>query len=72
MKYQEKLESFGRHLKQLREEKNLSQQALADIADIGKKTVQRIEQGKNAPTLTMLFAISDALEVSVSDMLRFD
>lgn len=72
VRYLEKIESFGRHLKKLREERSLSQQALADMADISKKTVTRIENGKNAPTLDMLFALSNALEIPFMKLMDFD
>ncbi|GEO04478.1 hypothetical protein AAE02nite_21420 [Adhaeribacter aerolatus] len=56
----------------MREEKGFSQQALADTADIAKLTILRIENGKNAPTLDMLFAICDALEISFQELMNFD
>lgn len=72
VKYPDKIESFGRHLKRMREGKGFSQQALADTADIAKLTILRIENGKNAPTLDMLFAISDALEIPFQELMDFE
>ncbi|WP_460893961.1 helix-turn-helix domain-containing protein [Rufibacter soli] len=67
----EKTKRFGLHLKRLREGKGLSQQALADIANIGKTTVLRIENGRQSPTLEMLFSISEALEIPFARMMDF-
>lgn len=72
VQYQDKIEAFGRHLRMLRKKKGFSQQALADTANIAKKTVQRIEQGKNALTLEMQFALSDALEISFKELMDFE
>lgn len=71
VKHPEKIESFGRHLRRLREERGFSQQALADTADITKMTVLRIENGRTAPTLDMLFTLSEALEIPFSELMGF-
>ncbi|WP_162303494.1 helix-turn-helix domain-containing protein [Hymenobacter sediminis] len=55
--------AFGRHVRQLREERGLSQQALADEADIAKPTIQRIEKGQAAATLEVLLSLSKALDL---------
>ena len=40
------VKAFGLHLRKLRDERALSQSALAEEADIAKNTVQRIETAK--------------------------
>lgn len=57
------IEAFGRHLRKLRDERGLSQQALADYADIAKPTIQRIEKGQVGATLDILLSLSKALNL---------
>jgi transcriptional regulator with XRE-family HTH domain len=61
--------AFGRHLRQLREARKLSQQALADYADIAKPTVQRIEKGQAAATLEVLLSLARALHVPFRELM---
>ncbi|MBX9733352.1 MAG: helix-turn-helix domain-containing protein [Chitinophagaceae bacterium] len=49
----------------------MSQQELADTADIAKITIQRIENAKYSATLDMLITIAKALKMSVSELVDF-
>ncbi len=59
------------HLRKLREERDLSQQHLADIADIAKITVQRIENAKYTVTLDVMISIAKALKISLKELATF-
>ena len=63
--------AFGLHLKQLREARGLSQQALADYADVSKLTVQRTEHAKGALTLDVLVSLARALHLPLPELLAF-
>ncbi|MFD1874291.1 helix-turn-helix domain-containing protein [Hymenobacter bucti] len=63
--------SFGAHLRTLRKQRGLSQQALADEADLSWPTIQRVEAGNQSATLEVLAALAEALGLSLSDLLRF-
>ena len=65
------LHAFGEHLRALRKQRGLSQQALADEADISWPTVQRVEAGNQSATLEVLAALSQALDVSLKDLMDF-
>jgi len=65
------IKSFGTHLRRVREEHNLSQQQLADLADIAKITIQRIENAKFTVTLDVLISISKALNIELSILLNY-
>jgi transcriptional regulator with XRE-family HTH domain len=65
------VEAFGLHLRQLREARGLSQQALADSADLAKLTIQRIEHAKGAPTLDVLVSLAHALELPLRELMDF-
>ncbi|MFN8284142.1 MAG: helix-turn-helix transcriptional regulator [Chitinophagales bacterium] len=71
MKNEDCLKSFGEHLRMLREKQNLSQQDLANNADVDKKTIQRIEQNLLNPSLDTLCSISIGLGISLSELLDF-
>lgn len=59
------LMNLGDKIKKLREEKNLSQQDLADMADVAKSTIQRIEKGKYNPSIILLRKIAESLEFKI-------
>ena len=69
MKTEEKL---AKHIKLLRKKKSLTQNALAELADIEYKHLQALESPKNthSPTLRTLEKISSALELEVWELLR--
>ncbi len=62
------VEKFGINLRKLREERKISQQQLADMADINLSTVLRIENAKTKANIDILFSISKALEIPVSQL----
>lgn len=65
------IQAFGAHLRGLREGRGWSQQELADVADITKKTVYRIETAQTAPTLDVLLCLAEGLELSLPELLNF-
>ena len=71
MKNPASVAAFGLHLKQLREARGLSQQALADYADVSKLTVQRVEHAKGAPTLDVLVSLARALRLPLAELMAF-
>lgn len=65
------VKAFGTHLRILREGQNLSQQELADLADLAKITVQRIENAKFRVTIDVLISLSKALNIPLSKLVEF-
>ena len=64
--------AFGLRLRQLREERGMSQQLLAYEADIAKLTVQRIEKGRASAGLDVLISLAQALHVPLPELLRVE
>ena len=60
--------AYGRALRQLRVERRLSQEALADLADLDRTYVSGIERGERNPSLENILRLSDALEIRVSEL----
>lgn len=63
---------FGDNLKQLRKEKNLTQEALADSLGVSFQTVSKWERGETYPDITMLPVIAAIFEISVDGLLGTD
>ena len=59
----------GAAIRRLREEKNMTQAALAQKLDVSPKTVSKWETAKGFPDISLLDALAGALEVSVPELL---
>lgn len=59
-----RLVAFGEKVRQIRKEKGLSQEALADLAGIDRSYMGHIERGDQNITLTKIYQIADALDIS--------
>lgn len=65
------LVEFGKHLRAIRLSKNLSQENLANDANIPINQVGRIERGEISTTITTLIAISKALNIPIKKLFDF-
>jgi transcriptional regulator with XRE-family HTH domain len=63
-------EIVARNLRQLRNAKGLSQEELADRADINRNYVGLLEREQHAATVDMLEKLAAVLEVDPMDLLR--
>ena len=68
--YIKELEKVGKKIKKMRTELKMTQKELAGKAEIDERTVQKIEKGDYNPTLNILFAIADALDMEFSDLVK--
>lgn len=64
------LKAFGRQLRDLREEKGLSQEKLAELADVHRTYQGLIERGRANPTLLAIVALARALKVRPAKLLE--
>lgn len=62
-------EVFGQVIKQLREEKGLSQQELADYAEVDRTNVSDLERGIHHPSLTTVYKLAEILEIKPSELI---
>ena len=62
--------AFGSVLKELREEQGLSQQELADYAEIDRTYVFELERGKYYPSLNVVYKIAEVLNVKPHDLIE--
>ncbi len=62
---------FGKHLKHLREAKGLSQEALANDAELSISQISRIERGVITSSLSQLISISKSLGIPLKTLFDF-
>ena len=62
--------SFAENLKQLRKEKQLSQEELAEILDVSRQAVSKWEQGIGYPEVEKLLLLSRKLNVSLDRLME--
>jgi transcriptional regulator with XRE-family HTH domain len=67
---QTRLELFGRNLQVLRKEKGLSQEKLAEMADLHPRALQKIEAGDVNVTLTTVLRLQKALNCTWPDLFK--
>lgn len=61
---------LGSSIKKLREQKKITQESLAELADIHTSYIGQIERGLRYPSLKVLFKIADALNVKPAELLK--
>ena len=61
---------IGSFLKELRKEKNLTQESLAEELNVSNRTVSRWETGSNMPDIGMLVEIAEFYDVSIPEIIN--
>jgi transcriptional regulator with XRE-family HTH domain len=65
------LVSFGKRLRELRDERGLSQALLAERAEITSEHVSRIERALVGPSLEVMERLAEALDVEIKALFEF-
>ncbi|MCG3146210.1 MAG: hypothetical protein HONDAALG_04087 [Gammaproteobacteria bacterium] len=63
--------TFGKNLRSVREDKNLSQEEVAKLSKISTTHYAGIERGEENPTFSVIESICKALKVRSSEVLPF-
>lgn len=58
-------------LKEIRNEKNLSQKQLADLVGVSRNTISSIETGQYSPTAKLALTLAIALDKKFEDIFYF-
>ncbi len=66
-----KFKKLGKNIQQARKNKKLSQNDLAEIVDISREHLAKIETAKRGISIRLLFKFSEALDVPESKLLDF-
>ena len=60
------------NLKELREKRNLTQEALAEKVDVTRQTILFLEKGKYNPSLRLAYRIAKVLNAKIEDVFSFE
>jgi transcriptional regulator with XRE-family HTH domain len=69
LKDEELYKLLGNNIRTLRETKLMTQQTLADLCNMEKSNLSRIERGQTNITIKKLYHIACGLEITLSDLL---
>ena len=64
-------ERFGKLIRDSRENKNMSQEQLAEKCNVTDKSISNIELGKSDPKLSTVMRICNVLEIDVNALAEF-
>jgi len=64
-------EQFGKRLKQLRAQKGLTQEELAEAVGVSTDFISLMERGQRAPSFENLERLAEVFEVKVSELFEF-
>lgn len=62
-------QKIGAFLKELRKEKTVTQEQLAEVLNVSRRTVSRWETGSNMPDLDILVELADYYDVDIRELL---
>jgi transcriptional regulator with XRE-family HTH domain len=64
------LKKFGKRVRELRTERNLTQQQLADISGLHKNYIGMIERGERNPSLLNIAVLARSFEITISELMK--
>ena len=72
MDFKEEYQKLGKRIKFLREQSHLTQEKLAERAEISLDYLGKIEVNINRPGLVTIFKIAKALNIETKDLFDFE
>ena len=66
----ERTQEFGHMLRRLREQRNLTQEDLAELIDRSVQAISKMERGHSLPNLETLIRISEKLNVPLHELIK--
>ena len=64
------IDAISNNLRNIRENRNLSLDQLAELTGVSKSMLRQIETGKSSPTIATIWKIANGLRVSFTTLLR--
>ncbi len=64
--------NFGKRLRYLRRDRDLTQEQLAELIDLSVNAISLLERGRTSPSFETLVKLAKALNVDVGELLKFD
>ena len=59
---------LNNHIQKYRQEKNLTQEALAELAGVSRQTIISIEKGNYVPSLELAFSLAEIFKTTVEKL----
>lgn len=66
----ERLSILGDNIRAERMRKRFSQESLAELANISKESLHKIENGRQTPSAFIVFDIANALNIPIDDLYK--
>lgn len=63
---------LGKRIKELRKEKNLTQEKLAELIDIDTRNIIKIENGETFPRLKTLEKLLEVFQIGISELFIYE
>ena len=70
MKKLELKEAFGKVIRELRDQRGLSQQELADYSEVDRTYLSDLERGLYYPTLNTVYKLADILKIKPHELIQ--
>ena len=64
------IDIFGKVLREEREANSISQEKLAEYSDLDRTYISLLERGLRQPTISTIFKLAKALNISASDFIK--
>lgn len=64
--------AFGEKVRALRKERNISQEALANLAELDRSYIGGVERGERNISIANIMNIAVALDVNIRDLFDYD
>ena len=64
------LDNIGKFIKEMRKNKNLTQEELAEKLGVNNRTVSRWENGKNMPDISLYKPLCEVLGISIEELVN--
>lgn len=67
----DKKAEYGKKVKEIRKNRGVTQESLADLSGLDRTYISDIENGKRNVSIETIFKIADALETTVVEFFKF-
>ncbi len=63
---------MNNHVKELREEKSLSQAKLGDLVGVSRQTINSLENGRYNPSIDLAFKLAKIFDTSIESIFIYE
>lgn len=72
MRNEKLIEAFGKRVRDLRQEKGLTMEKLAELCDVDYRAIARVENGEVNTSISMAAKVAEGLGVEVSRLFEIE